>query len=95
MKNIRECIILTVIVATVGFFIRINTFSPTGAIRYECLLQGHIFSALFLQTKEFKIESCRDEMVDKITFEIPYEKSTATHLDYWNVMKNKNDTYSA
>lgn len=34
-------------------------------------------------------------MVYKIMLAVPYEKATATYLDYWNVIKNKNGTYSA
>lgn len=26
---------------------------------------------------------------------IPYERATATYLDYWNIIRNKNGTYSA
>lgn len=98
MKFKRK-IILTVmlfIVLTAGFFIaRINTFTPVGAVRYECLLKGHIFSAIFLEAAEAKTEPDGKAMVYRITFALPYEKTTATHLDYWKVIKNKNGTYSA
>jgi hypothetical protein len=89
-------ILLLLIVLTVGFcIIRTNTLTPVGAIRYECLLHGHIFSAIFLQVEEVKTEADGIARVYKVTFAVPYEKATATHLDYWNVIKNKNGTYSA
>jgi hypothetical protein len=41
------------------------------------------------------IKTNDETAVYKITSFIPYEKATATHLDQWNVIKNKNGTYSA
>lgn len=89
-------ILLLIIVLTVGLCImRTNTYTPIGAIRYECLLHGHVFSAMFLQAEEVKTETDGIASIYKITFAVPYERATATHLDYWNVIKNRNGTYSA
>lgn len=96
MKYKKKLVFLLILFAflTIGILvIRINTFTPAGAIRYECLLDGHVFSAIFLQAKEIRIET--DKIVYKITFGVPYDKVTATHLDCWNIIKNKNGTYSA
>ncbi|MFA9466382.1 MAG: hypothetical protein ACERKN_19135 [Velocimicrobium sp.] len=88
-------IIVFCMVLIIGFGIaRINTKSPVGAIRYECLLHGYVISALFLQAKEINIEIDGETTVYKITSFVPYEKATATHLDQWNVIK-QNGTYSA
>jgi hypothetical protein len=83
------CLVLLVVIGVS----RINTYSPVGAIRYECLLNGHIISALFMHVTNIKIND--ETTAYKITSFIPYEKATATHLDQWNVKKNKNGTYSA
>lgn len=89
-------ILVSCVVLIIGIGIaRINTRTPVGAIRYECLLHGHIISALFLQAKEIDIEIGDETTVYKITLFVPYERATATHLDQWNVIKKKNGTYSA
>lgn len=97
MKHKKKIILLLIlfIFLSTGFIIRINTVTPIGAIRYECLLHGHIFSAIFLQAKEVRTETDGKALVYKITVAVPYERATATHLDYWNLIKNKNGTYTA
>jgi hypothetical protein len=75
--------------------VRINTWTPIGAIRYECFIHGHILSALFLKAEEISVENRGEARVYIITSFVPYEKATETHLDQWNVIKKKNGTYSA
>ena len=95
-KRIIIIFLVLCMLIIIGFGIaRINTWTPVGAIRYECLLHGHIISALFLQAKKIEIEIDDEVTVYKITTFVPYEKATATHLDIWNVIKRKNGTYSA
>lgn len=96
MNKKRIVLLLLILIISVGLCImRTNTYTPIGAIRYECLLHGHIFSAIFLQAEEIETEIDGIARVYKITFAVPYERATASHLDYWNVIKNKNGTYSA
>ncbi len=85
-------IIFSVLLIVIGVS-RINTYSPVGAIRFECLLNGHVISALFMHVTDIKIND--ETTTYKITSFIPYEKATRTHLDQWNVNKNKNGTFSA
>lgn len=54
-----------------------------GVIRYECLLQGHIISAIFLQTKEIKTDFDGKVMVYNITLGVPYEKATRQFVFIW------------
>ena len=55
-KRITIILVLCVVII-IGFgMARINTRTPVGAIRYECLLHGHIISVLFLQAKEIHTE---------------------------------------
>ncbi len=85
------CAILIIVIGAV----RINTRTPIGAIRYECLSHGHIISAFFLQAEEINVENRGETKVYRITSFVPYEKATDTHLDQWNVKKNKKGKYSA
>jgi hypothetical protein len=95
-KRRKSFVIIILITFTVVFFIiRICLYTPTGAIRYECLLQGNVFSALFLRAKEIRTVTDGNIKVYKVTFAVPDEKATATHLDIWYITKNENGTYSA
>lgn len=93
-KIIIILVLYMVIIIGLGIT-RINTDTPVGAIRYECLLQGHIISALFLQAKEIDVEFDDETIVYIVTSFVPYEKATATYLDQWNVVKKTNGTYYA
>jgi|GEM_PF-2845791 hypothetical protein len=92
----KKVLIILILCAVflIGAF-RINTYSPVGAIRFECLTHGHVISALFLQANKTEIYINPQTAVYKIKSFIPYERDTATHLDIWNVIKNKNGTYCA
>ncbi len=96
LRKRKVILILISMVFIIGISaVRINTYSPVGAIRYECFLKGHVISAFFLNAVKSDLQANDVVTVYKITSFIPYEKATATHLDQWNVRKNKNGTYSA
>jgi hypothetical protein len=98
MKRNKRVVIVLVLCAILIFglgAVRINTRTPIGAIRYECLLHGHMISALFLKAEEISVENSGEARVYIITSFVPYEKATDTHLIQWNVIKKKNGTYSA
>lgn len=93
-KVIFILVLCTILIIGLGA-VRINPRTPVGAIRYECLIHGHILSALFLKAEEITFENSWEARVYKITAFVPYEKATDTHLDQWNVIKKKNGTYTA
>lgn len=96
MIKFFKILLVFVLVFTVAFCTaRINTRTPVGTIRYECFKQGHIISALFLEAEKTELERDDNTTVYKVIKYVPYEKATKTYLDYWNVIKNKNNKYSA
>lgn len=88
---VRVAVLLILIVG----IIRMNPYTPEGAIRLECFQSGYVISSFLMQIEKTEIKFHEDYTIYKVTRFAPYERPTNTHLDQWNVIKEKSGRYKA